>query len=388
MSTDIFDTFVDVHDTYETYQDIWAVVDFLLTGNKEFISPFLNTIINRAQSEQDKLHLEAQIDTLVLPYQYAYEVRKLTSKVANNLNVSGIPKVFEKNFTETNVDFNTYLKQSIESLINYGGAVSAFLPVNGKIILTHISGKNVVDVCKTQLGDVEYLKWYTYEKVFDPDDRSTTNIKVTYEYYIENGKVFLLYTRLDKTNLIPVKICKDKLPIIGINLPNNDYTVFRGTPYLTSLAVNLMRYILNSTSLDHLLETVMQPRLVHKGSTPIKKLSSKSWRGVFIAPNDSLTYLEHSGNSLKAALEQLKRYKDEIEEICSFNNPEQKQKTAYEIAQIEASNDTLKYYIVDRVIKYFNDIFEMYKLIKPSIGRAKISFKESETMVEQPSEED
>lgn len=383
MSEDIFDTFANVNNTYDTYQDIWAVIDFLLSGNEEYIKPLLNGMINRAHSEQDKLNISAKIETLVLPYQYAYEVRKLTSKVANTLNFSGIPKQIDTNFTETNVELNTYLKQSIESLINYGGAVTAFVPANGKVIVKHIAGKYIVDVCKTQMGEIEYLKWFTYEKVFDSGSRTTTNVKVTYEYFIENKNVVLVYTRLDKTYTLPVKITLGKLPICGINLPNNDESVFRGTPYLTSLAVNLMRYILNSTSLDHLLDTVMQPRLVHKGSTPIKKLSSKTWRGVFIAPNDSLTYLEHSGNSLKAALEQLKRYKDEIEEICSFNSPEQKQKTAYEIAQIEASNETLKYYIIDRVLKYFGDIFEIYKEIKPTLGRAKIAYEPISLSIEE-----
>lgn len=362
---------------YLNYNNIWCVVDFLMTGNTSYINHILADYVN-ASTEAEIKTRKAKLSNMWLPHYYNAEVINLNSKVFNYIEVGKIDKKHESitNFSNNGIALSTYIKKALDSIINYGGVASVLLKINEKYIIKLIEGKHILSVCVSELGTIEYIKWVNHEFVYDADNRSVSKQEAFYEYVVEDNKVVLYVTKNEETVIIDSNFTE--IPVVLTQLRINDSIVGRGTPYFASLATNTMRLLLNSMSLDYLLDTVLTPRLIHKGATPIKKISNNNWRGVNIGPQDSLTYLEHSGTSLNAARDQLLRYKEDINSMITALSQNSKQRTAYEISVLKETDVTVKEYIIDRFIVFLENLFLLASFIHPTLKNNKVIYKTPE----------
>jgi hypothetical protein len=352
--------FLDTHTYNELeYAGLWNVVDFLMTGNSDYITTLLNERLN-TNNDNEFTTVQKKLNVWV-PHQYVYELRKLATTISSNIETSDLPLTLRNDFTHSKITYDTFIKNCIISVINYGGVAAALIPINGQQIVKLIPGKNILGTCIDAFGDLEYIKWFDYEDVYDKDSDVVEQVLVEYTYAKEaTNKVILKVIKADTS--IKITMSRSDIPVAGTTLDKLNGNKFNGSPYLTSLAVNSLRMMINTVNLAHLLDNVMTPRLIYKGATPIKKLSSSKWQGVNIGINDSLQYLEHSGASLDAAKAQIERNNSDINDICSFITTGDKQKTAYEISQITHASDTLKNFLVDGLLKYLTDLFALLNI--------------------------
>ena len=335
------------------YTDLWNVVDFLYTGNVTYIQEL---IALRMSTTNDTDHSSSEkMSNIWVPHQYSYEMRKLVTTVITSLETTGLSAKMLDNFTGSKVTYDTFVKNSIISMLNYGGVASAIVPINGKEIIKLIPGKNIVQTCVDAFGELEHIKWFVNEDEYNEESDIIDTVTVFYTFTRDKNKVSLYVTKNETTLKLPLNV--KEIPVVGITLNRLHDDTYQGSPYLSSLAINSIRMMISSVNLSHLLDNVMTPRLIYKGATPIKKLESTKWQGVNIGINDTLQYLEHSGASLDAAKAQIERNREDINGICSFMSQPDKQKTAYEVAQITAANETLKSFLIDGVLKYLNDLF-------------------------------
>jgi hypothetical protein len=366
------------------YAGLWNVVDFLMTGNTDYITTLLNERLN-TNNDNEFTTIQKKLNVWV-PHQYVYELRKLSTTISSNIETTNLSPKLVSDFTNSKITYDTFLKNCIISVINYGGVAAALIPINGQQIVKLIPGKNILGTCVDAFGNLEYIKWFAYEDVYDKVSDVVEQVLVEYTYSKEaTNKVILKVIKADTT--IKITMPRSDIPVAGTTLDKLNGNKFNGSPYLTSLAVNSLRMMINTVNLAHLLDNVMTPRLIYKGATPIKKLSSSKWQGVNIGINDSLQYLEHSGASLDAAKAQIERNNADIKDICSFINTGDKQKTAYEISQISHASDTLKNFLVDGILKYLTDLFALLNVtatvaykepVLPELDQDKAPVKETE----------
>ena len=371
--------------TNDAYLGIWGLVDYLTKGDLNYIIDMINTHLSVA-GDSDKV-FEAKLNNLWLPHEYSTQLRELVGKIMDpdRLLIQNLTESAEENIDGVGTTVRSYFGHGLESLINYGGTATVMLPINGIRVLKQIKGKHILDVCVNEIGILEYIKWQNLESRFDPETGDVERNVVTYSYHVdENSDVYLTVqcsSRLidgyfgslyeNDTPSEPIKIIGEtSIPIVGVQIPINDDVHFRGTPYLMALAVACGRLALNSANIDYLLETIMAPRLVYQGGSPIKKMNSKNWTGINIGMNDKLAYLEHSGGSLDIAVSQIDRYKDDINSMNPISTATENgtNKTAFEISLINSREVTTRTYLIDRMVNYFTKVIQMaekYKIIEP-----------------------
>ena len=145
------------------------------------------------------------------------------------------------------------------------------------------------------------------------------------------------------------------IPCIGTNTDINDHVIFRGTLYLFSLASSCLKSAFGAAKLDYLIDFVLPPLLVHRGTT-LHSIENADWRGIQCATNENLEYLIYDGPILKAGEDQLNRYSNDIESQIPNTAKSSGNATAYEIAKIEENFNTLRVFIIRRFLTYCKEV--------------------------------
>jgi len=367
----------DTQNTFYKFSPIWAIIDYLLTSD---ITPIKANMIEHLNiSAEPDAVIDARLQHLWTPYQYSSAVVKLISNIFSTdaLKITSGTKIVSID-TLLNIDglHNSALssfKRGAYSFINYGGVASVIVPRNNQFMLYQLDGKNIIDICKNNIGVIEFIKWKSIENHFDPNEKTLHSNEVIYEYYIKDNKVILEITNNGQDGVQTITGIGDKIPVVGANLIFNDDIVFRGTPYLYTLALSCIKLSTNSANIDYLLEEVLRPRLVYQGASPIKAMSmgeNARLRGIKIGTMDKLSFLEHSGGSINAARDQLERYLVDIQGMTGVNstNYSGQNKSAFEVAQIKENEDTLKTFVTDRLLTYYIDVLKLameFRIIPP-----------------------
>ena len=352
---------------YSKFKPVWDIIDYLITGDENYILYMLKPYLDARNDPHNAF--EHRIRNMWVPHHYSSELRRLVSRIMVNFFASGLDS--NPVFLPKRDNIFAYCQSGLTYLLNYGGTCSIVTPPidsSHGYSLCQIPGRDIIDVCRSSYDDsVTYINWATYERGYNPQLQVIED-QVRYHYYYidSSGKVYyynVLYSASVCTSgfyyqnpdafspSLGNKTSFTEIPVVGVNLDVNDRIIFRGTPYLFSLANSCMKSALAEAKLDYLIDFVLPPILTYSGNIGLNSLRNADWRGIQVGSQEKVGYLTYDGPVLGAGEDQLDRYRKDIESQLPVKS-DGANHSATEAKILDENSSMIKIFLLDRYIDY------------------------------------
>lgn len=335
--------------------DQWKSVDYLLTGDVSYIQHMLHSFLDSRNDPYDAL--SHRIRNLWVPHNYLTEYRRLTAKVMSSLYFKGVTH-------ETLVGKEPlfdFFQHSFQSMLNYGGGMVVVTPPSkGRDAFSshNIKGKAVTDVVMdVATKSLNLVSWIETHKSIDFSSNEITSSFIQHVYFAKDGRIYYYCVDASDNNRynhylnngydfsLGTLTSFSKIPVVGMDIANDDSSLFRGPPYLFPLVASCIKAAFAAAKIDYLIEFVLPPIMVHTGAR-MASIENADWRGINIGPTDKVEYLTYDGPILKSGEDQLARYSMDIRNQIPVNYYHSN--TALEARLTDENSNMIKAFILGR----------------------------------------